>query len=458
MITMRQTRRAALWCAAASFLACAGDRAGVGTGDGSDVAGPAYSGPLCPSCLAGGETGDFTGGGARTPNGCPQRSIAADAELVLPSGLSARAAIDLVQREVQLPATWRDMLVSHVFAGHVRESSGFSPQTDVTLDIQVTGVSRLEFIDDAEHPFSPATQAACDGIDLTAEVSVTTGDGSITGTFATVVHVYSETEAALLVEGDISQFTGSLQLGAREGESLRAMLAVSFDGERVRGALLPIVRSPQQSADAPEDGLPPEYGPLELHWPDTDSCNFYSFPYTGDAARERGEPVVAQLRGSYTGVYLEPTYDVGSPRTLGTTQMTVEVASPSLVCQGRLDFGRSPLQSQQLVFPARFVSSDGRYDLTVSLDAYVEVRPEEPFYAFAGPSEFKSGPLPIDEFQTRFGIGPLSFGDAECASLSVLYYLQSSSEYGRLFQVEAGRCGTGTGLVDARVVELLGTE
>ena len=73
-------------------------------------------------------------------------------------------------------------------------------------------------------------------------------------------------------------------------------------------------------------------------------------------------------------------------------------------------------------------------------------------------AQFASGALPIAEFQSRFGIGPLDFGRAPCAALRLLYYVDSPNEYGRLFQVEAGDCGIASTLRNAYMIELLGTE
>jgi hypothetical protein len=464
MSLMRLAGLAAL-CAGVLTSACAADTSDSG-------AEAAHTGPLCPGCvtLAGGETGDFPGGGIGLADPCPAvRHVASDAALVLPSGLSAQAAIALVQREVQLPATWRETVESSFFDGYPRKHSGFSAQTDLTLQIQVTGVERLDPVALGEDPPYahlgyedvpfPEVQAACDGIALTADVSLIAGDGSIAGTFErAAIHVHSETEASLNVSGDISQFTGSLQVGAREGERLQGSLSVYFNAERVRGVLAPIVKPAKDSYGYLEnsDGGPttPEYRPLELRWPGTDRCDAHSFLYTGEDARARTEQTVALLsyKSTYTGAYFEPRSEVVlDPTVLGETQMSLEVASPSSLCEG--SYGRSPFREQDIELPAHFVSSDGRYDLSVPLDVAARVTPAGSRGALIG---FESGALPVDEFQTRFGIGPLDFGGAPCASLGIAYEVYSNTVYSRLLQVEAGRCGSGSKLEGAHVVEMLG--
>jgi hypothetical protein len=463
MTWMRRTRLAALCGAGAIFSACAGTSAGDGVAPEA-----AHTGPLCPGCVAlqGGETGDFPGGGVSAGDPCPSvRRVDSDPALVLPSGFSAQAAIALVQREAKLPATWRETRDSSFFSGYPRESSGFSAQTDLTLQIQVTGVVRLDRVAPEDDPAftrryagwdSPEVQAACDGLELTADVSLLAGDGSITGTFEhATIFVHSATEASLRVSGDIGQFTGSLQVGAREGERLQGSLSVYFQGDRVRGVLTPVLKPANDTYGYSENGGPttPEYSPLELHWPGTDRCGFYSFPYTGEEARARAEQTVAlfSYKSPYTGAYFQPTYDVPlNPTVLGETQVTLEVASPTSLCEGTL--GRSPFRDQDIELPAHFVSSDGRYDLSVPLDVGAQVSPHEAGAA----AQFESGPLPIEEFQTRFGIGPLDFGNSPCASLSIGYGIYSNTEYSRLLQVEAGRCGSGSKLEGAHVVEMLG--
>jgi hypothetical protein len=435
MTWMQRTGLAALCCAGAFFSACAAND----SADGAATVDPeAHTGPLCPGCVAlqGGETGDFPGGGVASTDPCPP------------------------VRRVKTGA-------SSFFSGYPRQSSGFSAQTDVTLQIQVTGVERLDPAAPEDAPsdgysgyqdvYSPEVRAACDGIELTADVSLLAGDGSINGRLeGAKVYVHSETEARLRVSGDISQFTGSLQIGAREGERLQGSLSVYFNGDRVRGVLTPILKPATETYGYSENGGPttPEYSPLELHWPGTDRCDSHAFPYTADEARIWAEPTLAMFshKSTYTGAYFQPTYDVAlNPTVLGETQMTLEVASPLSLCEGT--YGPSPFRELDFELPAHFVSSDGRYDLFVPLEVPAQVSPA----GFGiGTSEFESGALPIEEFRARFGIGPLDFGGAPCASLTVGYDLYLNTEYSRLLEVEAGRCGSGSKLEGAHVVEMLG--
>src|SRR4029079_17991145 len=100
---MRRTRLAALCGAGMLFSACAGTSA-----DDRAETDAAHTGRLCPGCVAlqGGETGDFPGGGASAGEPCPSvRRVESDPALVSAAGFSAQAAIALVQRKAQLPAT-----------------------------------------------------------------------------------------------------------------------------------------------------------------------------------------------------------------------------------------------------------------------------------------------------------------------------------------------------------------
>ena len=474
MHSRRGTRLAAIGGAALQALACAGDE-------------PAYSGPLCPDCVAvGGETGDFPGGGVAASPPCPrQESVVADAGLALPSGLTARAAIDLVQREVQLPASWQKTPFYGIL-DNIEGISGFSSNTDIRLQILVTGVASVDIVPDdpqqsceGQGPscaplseYSPAVQAACGGLDLTASVALSTGDGAIAGTFeGAIVHVYSETDAALSVRGDISQFSGRLRLGSRKGDGLLAGLDLVFNADGVRGKLAPVVVLTGTSDYGSEDSAPApySYGPLELYWPGTDACSWDAFPYTGQDARERAEETVALFSSgsTYTAVYFKPTTDLEAhldadgvtrgPPMLGATQMTLEVDTPPSVCQGRGGGSvRSPLQYQEFELPAHFVSSDGRYDLSVPLHVSGVLSPDHS--DGIGYGEFQSAPLPIDEFQTRFGIGPLDFGDLPCAALRVAYAVDAGRQFSKLIQVDGLGCPGVAPRSPARVVELLGLE
>jgi hypothetical protein len=315
-------------------------------------------------------------------------------------------------------------------------------------------------------------QAACGGLDLTATVVLSTGDGALTGTFeGAIVHVYSETDAELSVQGDISQFSGRLRLGSRKGDGLLAGLRLVFNADSVRGELAPIVVLTGTSFNGPEDSVPApySYGPLELHWPGTDVCNWYAFPYTGEDARERAEQTVALFsRGStYTAVYFKPTRDLEphldadgvtrGPPMLGATQMTLEVDSPLSVCQGRVPGSvRDPRQYLDFDLPAHFVSSDGRYDLSIPLHASGTLSPD--YDDGIGYGEFQSARLPINEFETQFGIGPLDFGDLPCASLRVAYAVDALREFSRLIQVDGRACAGVPARSPDTVIELLGLD
>ena len=127
-----------------------------------------------------------------------------------------------------------------------------------------------------------------------------------------------------------------------------------------------------------------------------------------------------------------------------------------MLCQGRISSARSPLQYQEFDLPARFVSSDGRYDLSVPLHVSHTLSPD--YSDGNGYGEFQSEPLPIGEFETRFGIGPLDFGDLPCATLRVAYEAGGQREFSKLIQVDGRACPGRLIRSPARVIELLGLD
>jgi hypothetical protein len=448
-------------CATLQAFACAGEG-----GPSATEPGTAASGALCPACVAlGGETGDFPGGGMRGPEHCPQqRRVEADAGLVLPSGLSVQAAVDLVQREIELPATW-SKTESDIAAAYGRRVSGFSEHTAVRLQVQVTAVTKLEFVEDEPSQpsgeidylpldqYPPEVQAACDGLELTANVSMSAGDGSLAGTFeGVVVHVSSALEATIEAKGDISQFIGTLQLAAHEEDALGAYLYLAFNADRVRGELAPFVELASTWVGYENGPHRLSYQPLELRWPGTDACNYYSFPFTGQDARERAARVVDAFNenNTYTAVYLDPAQGPGlrfdddgilhSPAIVGRTEMTVEASSPDFLCEGRL----YPDLYREFDLPTRFFSSDGRYDLSV------------PLHVDAGTSGvFQAGPLPSHELHRQFGIGPWDFGDFPCATLRIEYSTPSLDEFSKLIMVSRDGCAGGSSVISGGGMESL---
>ncbi len=416
-------------------------------------------GPLCADCIAlGGETGDFTGGGQPPSDPCPPYTLAdADSELVTASGLSAAAAIAFVERERHIPAAWTPTGNPNNPLDMEREVSGFSPQTSLTLALEVTGVQRLEWSASDEAESSPGARAACDGIALSANVSIATDDGSLTGTFEGVtVHVYSESEAQLRATGDISSFTGSLELDPGPGEGLGGWLQAYFDADQARGLLVPYVQ-------LPPDGDPYSYRmyqPLHLRWPGNDACNEYSFPYPGGEGATRVEPVIAVLASSspYTASYLAPERFYDEPTVLGTTELALDVAEPSNVCHGR-EVGyhaRSPGQYFEFELAARLHGDDGRYDLSLPLSVMARGLPDGTIRL--ADARFYSRAMPVAEFQTRFGVDGLELGEAGCAELSFEYVPLLERPLARLLMVEAGPCGpldSNGDLLEGRPVEVL---
>ncbi len=415
-------------------------------------------GPLCPDCVAvGGETGDFTGGDVPPVDACsPYRLIAADRNIVSESEVSAQAAIAFVEGERHVPAAWGLTGDPNNPRETLREVSGFSPQTAIALSVEVTGVKRLEWLpDEVERP--AGTQAACDGVVLVANVSVSTDDGAIMGTFEGVsVHVFSETEAYLRATTDISRFTGALQLEPGAGEGLGAELQLAFDGDRVRGLLGPYVQLPP--SDIPNSYL--EYRPLELRWPGNDACNDYSFPHPNDGA-ERVAPVVATFAASspYTAAYFEPRSVLEAPLVLGETELVLEVSEPSGVCQGREPgyYPRSPGQHFEFQLAGQLRTADGRYDLSLPLSVGARTLADGTIrYTDA---RHYSRALTVEEFQVRFDIDGLDFGEAECAELVFEYTPFSDSYLARLLMIQAGPCtplGPNGELLERRNVEVLG--
>jgi hypothetical protein len=400
--------------------------------DGTSAAAPG----LCPSCAAfGGETGDFSGGDAPLES-CPSYDLVpADGAIVLDSGLRALAARQFVERDIALPAVWRDSDDRYQGAHQV---GGFSQQTGLRAHIEVTGVSRLEAVA-SQIPWSEDTVGACDGLVLSVRVTVESEDGAIVGSFDNGrADVYSETEAQVRAVADVKQFTGSLQLAGGSGEHLVEQLELYLSGQEVRGHLTTSYAADGLSEDAPIRASDPF---LELRASADDSCPIYAWPYDGAEGTSRAQDVMNALAATspYRGFYDHRIVGgpaVRPPSTPEETEVSVELGAPTSVCQGRgrSEFGqRWSHQGISFDVPARLHTADGRYDLSVVLQAGGARADGKILGAGAW---FTSDMLTSSQLRDRYGID-LTGSGADCASLNLS---QSSADGGNFLSVWGGRC------------------
>jgi hypothetical protein len=405
----------------------------------------AQSTGLCPSCTAlGGETGDFPGGDPPEST-CPRYDLVpADDELVLESGLRAAVAKQFVQRDLALPAVWRN---SDDRRDVLREVSGITVQTGLHAQIEVTGVNRLERSIEP-YPFigqGPADEAACGGLAFHVRVTIESDDGAIVGAFeAGRADVYSETEAVVRASADVKQFTGSLELKAEPGERMVEQLEIYLSARGTRARLT--TATPES-----EDGsLGSPF--LELRAGANDGCNIYAFPYDGAEATSRTESIMTTLAATspYRGFYDHREIAgpaVRPPSTPEETQVSVDFGPPTSVCQGRRPGAPGQRWSRQTVsfeVPAHLHTADAHYDLSAVLHGIGDLG-EAGDVAYSG-AYFTSDLLTSSQLRDRFGID-ISASGAECAALDLH---QSNLQDNRL-SVWGGSCDPN----DSRRIEVL---
>lgn len=446
-MALERCRFVGLACAALLAVGCSDGATPAAAQPGAGQEEPTPQGqdevrPLCPTCTAlGGETGDFTGG-EQPVQTCPSYTeLPAEAGLVLPSGLTPAAATLLVQREVALPAVWRDIDRS----GYSERLSGFSEQTVLSARIEVTGVSRLEVREDPQWMPDAVAEAACDGLVLSVKVTVATDDGAIVGVFETGrAQVYSDTEAVIRASADIKEFSGRLQLNRPAGARIVERLELYLSSRGERGRML--TETVSAFGEPSDEGWSDPF--LELRAAADDGCDANLFPYSGEEAAARTDDILSALaltspysaRYGYSSVRVfsldggvsesNTAWDSLQGSDAGTpsrdTQVTAEFGAASAVCQGREVINgreRSSRQHVRFALPVRLRTADGRHDVSADL-SFSALRDGAGAFGTRVSGWLDTGSLPVAELRDRFGIDVTGSG-AECASLDLYYPLTS---------------------------------
>jgi hypothetical protein len=181
-------------------------------------------------------------------------------------GLRAAPAVQLLEQRASSPGRFRPTLSAWEWSW-ASQVGGHddAPQVDVTVD--VTRVTLKE----------RTGPAACEGqsLELRARVSVSTSDGSLSGSFEDArVTFYGDREAVIYAGADAATFTGSLDFGRDRHpfRSLAAGLYLTLAPGSVRGDL-------DFSVVTADGGG----GALALEWP-VDACAPREQPVQGEEA------------------------------------------------------------------------------------------------------------------------------------------------------------------------------
>ncbi len=252
--------RRALWLGAA-LTACGSTS--TGEADSASSEDPAAT-SLCPACVAGGETTDFSGD--RVCGVAHMESIEQDGALAGEYG--ADSVLSRLAQPLRSSVGWRRG------AGGSRVT-GYERETEVEIRVEVLGLSHAELRhEDTGDPCG-------DFLQLDARIHIETTDGALKNTFARPLSVQrgSDTASAtwLGIEGssppvDLRQFTGTLdlKLDAERPHSGSVGLSLSVGPDRLSGELYVFTRYLDQDgglnavlapmrAQLPSDGCDPEY-------------------------------------------------------------------------------------------------------------------------------------------------------------------------------------------------------
>ncbi len=319
---------------------------------------------LCAVCeaLEGGETGDFVPNGQAGPP--PPRTC--DEDLGSPvqapdagaDGASLLNAIELIEGTTRQSALWTEIALAGLsdeqLAEYDRGVFGFTPRTSVDLGIDVF---EPRLLSRSVSTASTTDESSCpDRVRALADISLTTADGALSGTFSEAeVTLLSENEATATAVADLKDFRGCVDLGALPQEGIGARLNVFIWDDQVRGELRVGLRPTE-----PLQGLPGTHEqewllPLKLQWPN-DDCPSDLFPTDGTGV---GDALEQWLTGH-------------------PTEFTnLEFGTLTDACEGRERTYYGPGESRYAEFTLPVTLSwEGMEELTLAFDTHTVVRPD----------------------------------------------------------------------------------
>jgi hypothetical protein len=379
-----------------ALLAC-GDHSPASSQPRDSQAAPASvltTGPICPGCVAGGETSDFTG---TQSSECSIFWLkdAVTLEQAEATGFDVSAARALLERRFSASFAWkldRDFLPGDLDhdPGIV---SGFTPETRVEGAIELPGTASYRHWDPARCDngictLTDGTRKNC-GLGvlgvllLDASVELQTADGALSLAqipAQALLRLEPVTTVPLNFELDLSAVQGTLRLERQYPGPSRGTLYATLHArpEAIRGSLQPILgRVPSDApATAGEDAY---FRSLVGRWPAEDECLPHQLPVNEqtDAGRE--------ALGLFYQYYPDLALLAQQTPVSGTWTYPVTPAPPlGFVNPGSVSLGfavssdAQPLctdgdASLTLSTQARVSSADGSLNWTTAVKGFVRV-------------------------------------------------------------------------------------
>lgn len=322
--------------------------------------------PLCPGCIAGGESTDFNGSGLVCCTEAARNAVSVDdpRALVLESGRYAEFIPANFASTLKWQRGW--------------DSSGVTGYEQETVIELTSTIQRLEVVDQerAAEPSNPliCPNVSCDDyLEFTVNVDIATADGAIRGSGE--LQARSSEFGVLRAAGDLplSEFSGTLDLGVDVAQSSAGALTTEllFFQQGIQGMAMPRIRA--QETDR-------YFSPLSAMWP-SPNCVGAGVPWDRDeplsSMQDRtGREIFSDLIARMQPVAIAPAVWLDG----STTQVEV-TALPEVeqVCVGTA--------FNQLIAPLRVRTADGRVDALLSASFPVRWDPIEGLTGGAWTSE-----------------------------------------------------------------------
>lgn len=275
------------------------------------------AGSICPDCVAGGETTDFSGDVS-----CSTRSLTpVQRDSAIAREFDADAVIARLERPLLTSFGWRRGPGGSVATGYERET-----QAQIRVEVQGVAHGELESVSNGE--------PCGDYLRLDARVQLSTRDGSLSGSFERPFRVWRGSSVAYLnalgIEDseapiDLREFSGSLDLKldpAREHAGAVA-LSLAVGPDAAFGSLFVEV----QYLDVP-DTARARVSPLRAQWP-SEGCDADWAPVELDAAINPSDGRSARDYWARRRDRLPQVSSAARPATCASSASTTTPRSPA---------------------------------------------------------------------------------------------------------------------------------
>jgi hypothetical protein len=330
-------------CLAAILAAC-------GSSSSPSNSGSAPEGSLCPRCLAGGETTDFSGN--RTCSGI--NASATDRNGALAREFAIDDLLSRLEQPIRSSLGWRRR-PGGSFA------TGFERQTEVEFRIDVLGLSHGNWL-------VGAPPLCSDFLLLDTRIHLQTADGAMSGSFERPLLFPRNSSAALLesfdeglLEIELRDFTGTLDLGVDPERIYDGSIGMSFSvtPDSMQGRLN--VRLWYR-----EGGLARWlFTPLEAHWP-ADGCDDGWLRVDPDEPIHPSDGRTARAYWQRSRSRFAKTFPVNAHwLDAGTTEVELQPGELEAACQDL-----SAPAAYYVAVPLQVRTTDGRLTTTQSAHVY----------------------------------------------------------------------------------------